>query len=193
MQQVNQYRLFCNTEQAYITGWGESAPVVCYNNDEHSIDLDSITLIDTVSKKDVNIKTIETVLPSQEKAFPDYTGYPTFIKGTHGSMQPGVQSFLYLSFDQTVRIQGGGFCLSKNATFGDYIDVDLTYGVTDIVVGQFISTIYPIPDSNNDWVHKTPDTQPIPVGVCLRVGYTNTGSENVLLSAWFLTRRVPDA
>ena len=47
---LNKYRLYCNTEQQNVeTDYRESVPAVCPNNSEHSIDTNSIAIIDTVS------------------------------------------------------------------------------------------------------------------------------------------------
>lgn len=52
---INNYRLFCNTESAFVTVWNVNTPKVCPNNNMHLIDNDSITIIDNVSSNASNI------------------------------------------------------------------------------------------------------------------------------------------
>lgn len=52
---VNNYRLFCNTENKFVTVWGEIKPTFCPNNKQDLIDLSSITIIDSVNSNSVNI------------------------------------------------------------------------------------------------------------------------------------------
>lgn len=48
---VNKYRLYCNTEATHVYAWDTSAPTTCPNNDQHNIDTNSVTVIDTVSEE----------------------------------------------------------------------------------------------------------------------------------------------
>lgn len=47
--EVNQYRIFCVTENDYVYTWGTSPPTTCPNNSAHTIDTNSITIVQTVS------------------------------------------------------------------------------------------------------------------------------------------------
>ena len=47
---VYQYRLYCETEDAYVEVWDTEAPTVCPNNNGHTIDTDSITVIDKITQ-----------------------------------------------------------------------------------------------------------------------------------------------
>lgn len=46
---VYKYRCYCNTELAYVYTWATSEPTVCPNNNTHSIDTNSIAIVETVS------------------------------------------------------------------------------------------------------------------------------------------------
>ena len=43
-----QYRIWCNTESAWVFTWSNDTPTECPNNAGHSIDTDSITIVDSV-------------------------------------------------------------------------------------------------------------------------------------------------
>lgn len=53
---VNKYKIYCNTESAYVNGWGQTAPTTCYNNNAHDVNAASVQLIQTVSQDAVTIK-----------------------------------------------------------------------------------------------------------------------------------------
>jgi hypothetical protein len=57
---VNKYRIFCETESAYKTVWGEEVPTLCPSDTAHTIDTDTITIVDTVTQNDVVVKSQTT-------------------------------------------------------------------------------------------------------------------------------------
>ena len=52
---INNYRLFCNTENQNVYTWQQSSPTVCPNNNTHLIDSNSITIVDSINNQSVNI------------------------------------------------------------------------------------------------------------------------------------------
>lgn len=42
MTTVNKYRIYCNTENAWVETWAESEPTVCPNNNGHSVNNNSV-------------------------------------------------------------------------------------------------------------------------------------------------------
>lgn len=56
MASVNNYRVYCNTESAYVTYWNTIALNVCPNNNTHSVDTNSISIINIVGEQTVDIK-----------------------------------------------------------------------------------------------------------------------------------------
>ena len=52
---LNEYRIFCDTENKFVTTWSSIKPTLCPNNSTDTIDSNSITIIDSVSSNDVNI------------------------------------------------------------------------------------------------------------------------------------------
>lgn len=55
MTTVNRYRIFCNTENAYVYTWDTSPPTSCPNNNTHTVDLDSVTLIESISEDTISM------------------------------------------------------------------------------------------------------------------------------------------
>lgn len=55
---VNRYRLYCNTESAYVYSWNTIVPIVCPNVNTHSIDTTTITIIDSASNSNINLKNV---------------------------------------------------------------------------------------------------------------------------------------
>lgn len=53
---VYNYRLYCNTESCNVTVWNTVAPTVCPNNNTHSINSNSLTIIGQVNSQFVTIK-----------------------------------------------------------------------------------------------------------------------------------------
>ena len=58
MTVVNQYRLYCNTEATYVYGYNTSTPTVCPNNNTHSIDTTTITIVQTISDSSVSVSNL---------------------------------------------------------------------------------------------------------------------------------------
>lgn len=46
MPLINKYRVYCQTEAAYVYGWYQTAPTVCPNNNTHTIDLNATVIVD---------------------------------------------------------------------------------------------------------------------------------------------------
>ncbi|MGL5935642.1 MAG: hypothetical protein ACRCZI_08455 [Cetobacterium sp.] len=56
MSTVNKYKIYCETESAYIEGWGTESPTVCYNNNTHTVNPNSPQIVEIVSSSLVSIK-----------------------------------------------------------------------------------------------------------------------------------------
>jgi len=55
MTSVYNFRIYCNTENTYTFKWDSIEPTTCPNNNSHSIDVNSISIIDEVKTNSVNI------------------------------------------------------------------------------------------------------------------------------------------
>ncbi len=76
--EVNQYRVYCNDEAAYVYTWNSVEPTTCPNNNAHTINTSLTTIIDTIST---------TIIKTEENT----DGYfeTTHIKITVPSGTPG--------------------------------------------------------------------------------------------------------
>lgn len=52
---VSNYKIYCETEAKYVSGWGTTAPTTCYNNNAHSVNLNSVQIISSVASNEVII------------------------------------------------------------------------------------------------------------------------------------------
>jgi hypothetical protein len=53
---VSKYKIYCNTENKYVEGWSQESPITCYNNNSHSVNLDSIQVLEVISSDVVSVK-----------------------------------------------------------------------------------------------------------------------------------------
>ncbi|MFM2393072.1 MAG: hypothetical protein RLZZ546_1054 [Bacteroidota bacterium] len=53
MNTLNKYRYFCNTENKFVFKWDNIPPTTCINDSNHSIDINSITIVDSLSRNEV--------------------------------------------------------------------------------------------------------------------------------------------
>lgn len=60
MTSINNYRLFCVTENTYVTSWGIDEPTTCPNNTAHTIDPTATVITQTISE---NKRVIENGVP----------------------------------------------------------------------------------------------------------------------------------
>jgi hypothetical protein len=52
---VNKFRIFCSTEAAYVYTWDDSVPTTCPHNNTHTIDADTIAIIDSVHSNAISV------------------------------------------------------------------------------------------------------------------------------------------
>lgn len=62
MKIVSKYRIYCNTESIYTYIYKDTTPTACPNNNTHTIDTNTISIIDNVKTNDVNI--IQEIVPT---------------------------------------------------------------------------------------------------------------------------------
>ena len=55
MTTLNHYRIYCNTETAYVSKWGTEEPTVCPNDPGHSINTDSITVVESIAPHETTV------------------------------------------------------------------------------------------------------------------------------------------
>jgi hypothetical protein len=53
---VKKYKVYCSSESAFVSGWSETEPTTCFNNNAHTIDSNQTTLTDIQLDENVRIK-----------------------------------------------------------------------------------------------------------------------------------------
>lgn len=56
MTTVKHYRIYCTTEASFQYVWSTTAPTVCPNNNTHTVDTSSITVVETISSNIVKVQ-----------------------------------------------------------------------------------------------------------------------------------------
>lgn len=59
MDSISKYRLYCNTESSVVYTWDSKIPALCPNNSSHTIDSDSIVIVDSISNKALKINNFQ--------------------------------------------------------------------------------------------------------------------------------------
>lgn len=55
---VSEWRIFCLTENEWVVSWGITGPTTCPNNTSHSVNLDSVQLLQTLTPENVEITNV---------------------------------------------------------------------------------------------------------------------------------------
>jgi len=147
MQAINQYALYCNTEQCPVYVWTDTPPTKCPNNTNHVINPDSVYINQTISTNPV---VIQNELTS--------TGKHYNCKSVSFDIQPNSTNTKTISFKFPVTIlsvfsstgtdQKGdliSFFIAKNKTTGtvtsDILETDTVLPVSPTVI-QYINIGY---------------------------------------------------
>lgn len=119
MTTVKKYELYCETEATTVsTDYLLSAPTECPNNSGHTIDPDSIAIVDTVSDSDVNIVSTSEDLPTQHRGFTDLTGYNVYRKGFSYVVRAGTTREFEVKYSSTMKLQGMCLRVDENVNIG---------------------------------------------------------------------------
>lgn len=78
MTTLYQYRVWCDTENAYFTTWSDVEPTTCPNNDGHTIDTTKTTVVQTVIEDLPLSRHLEGKLAVHASSKPEPTGYTTY-------------------------------------------------------------------------------------------------------------------
>lgn len=124
---VNNYRFFCNTENTYVTMWNTDTPTKCPNNNQDHIDLNSITITDSINSNSINIIQYTDSIQGLYRV----TSRSMFIP----SRQTVSEDF---SFDIPISILSMSFTTTKQNT-GDIINCYVSPNTTIGVITQNIS------------------------------------------------------
>lgn len=104
---LNKYRYFCSTEQQYKYIWSESIPTSCIIDSNHSIDLQSLTIVDRVKENKVEVTDNNT-----------YTKGNYMIKGFSQTIPATNETSFQIKFPFNTTI----FCVGLQATTNEVGD-----------------------------------------------------------------------
>jgi len=145
---VNNWRIFCDTESDWSYGFLDAslpAPTVCFNNTQHSVNLESQQIVKVVGNDIVNAKIIETTAQINGNFR---------CQGFSMNIEPGPTGSLTLSWPYTICVLESFFtsksqdgdvinCTTGPNTIVSVLGSDLSSGSTVIPVTQtFIEHAY---------------------------------------------------
>ena len=55
---IYKYRIYCETEQTYVYTWAETEPTTCPNNPAHTINTDTIVIVDEADNEPHKVRTL---------------------------------------------------------------------------------------------------------------------------------------
>ncbi len=58
---VKKYRVYCNDEATTVTGWLQTEPTTCFNNNTHTIDTDQTTMLDVQAPASISLNQVPSV------------------------------------------------------------------------------------------------------------------------------------
>lgn len=131
---IYKYRVFCETENAFVTIWDKTPPTVCPNNISHTIDSNSITITDQVSSNNVNIIQSE---PGFTNGFYRVEGFSLTIPANSSATKD--ISWPYNIAVMTMNLQPSTENIGD--TINAYAGPDTTIGVNTETIGQNVSVI----------------------------------------------------
>lgn len=120
MTTVNKYQIYCITEATWKTVWAEEAPTVCPTDSAHTVNLDSVAIINTVNSLEVTVKQ-----PTDGYFIVEGYQFP-FEACTPGEVQ--VANY---SFDETILLWKTSFNVSESM-LGDEFSIVIN---PDTVIG----------------------------------------------------------
>ncbi len=118
---INQYRIFCLTD-GWVYSWGTVEPTTCNINTSHTINPNSLQVIDTIQKNTVKIETQNTKVQGY---FSSSTVSCSIPSGTGSVLQNQVMHF-------PINLTGLSFEVNSDCD-GDMISIEMNPGT---VVGQ---------------------------------------------------------
>ena len=197
MTEVKKFRIKCLTEDAYVYTWveGETVPTQCPNNTAHSIDPDSVVIVETVQDNVVKIDASQNTIKIAD--FRDLTGKNLYRKGFSYTTVPGNDNANIFSekFNCNLLIQGGGYHVVSGATPDDNIDINvididnvLGFG-PDVLLKKFVDTEFVATGDRLDLM--VDDAAMIPAGVYVQVVYRSQGAEAVKFHMHYNFRTCP--
>lgn len=111
---VSNYKIYCETDNKYVSGWSTSSPTTCYENNTHTVNQYSVQIMSSVSSNEVTI--------SQKNA--SVNGKFHIESIYMGSCLPGELTTLIHTFDVTMSLHSLNFALNQ-ASNGDLFSIQI--------------------------------------------------------------------
>jgi len=123
--------------------------------------------------------------------FVDRTGYNVYFKGFHFEIPEDTDLEMNITYEDFMVLEGIDFKVSDNASWKDYINIELVHPVAGVLV-TFAESVYMHPGRSFTCV--CPDAKDYPAGVIFRITYVSdpdrTGT--VMFNCEPRTRTTPD-
>lgn len=169
---ILKYKIHCNSENAdkvWFLPDTDTPPNTCPTNTDHSVDLNSVTVIQIGGPQDV----VQVLGPDSLTLFPF---------GDTWTAPHNETSIQDIPLPLTMTLRGGCF-FSPNAAMGDYIslqivDKDNVLGMgaspgNPLIVAEYIMKWCVMPGVPNE-IEDVSISQALPQGLYIRVNYTST-------------------
>lgn len=168
---LNNYRIFCITENKFITIWSDTKPITCSNNSLDTIDLNSITIIDTISSNDVNII----------QSSPGSSGDNYRVQAFSMTIPANSQTIKDMKWNYPVNVMTVNFCIGSdhvNDLIDGYIAPDTTIGAITKNISQGDSIIHVSPTiftylNIGYLITVTNGSQKVNLGECIQLNPTD--------------------
>lgn len=131
---VYQWKLYCITESALVQGFSSTAPTTCYNNPAHTINVDSISQIDTPTYDTFPIN--QQINSNVFSPLCDINFSGTSLKGTVYSIQILISG---LSTTTNVRLVDVGVAVVSGTISGTTLNVSAVISGSSLNIGQTIT------------------------------------------------------
>jgi hypothetical protein len=130
---VHKYQIYCNTENCFVYGYGTEAPTTCYNNTNHAVNPDSVSIVETIS-------TTRVALQLEDTPTGGYYGCGTWSFDA----APNATTVYATSFPMNTTMLAAQLQVTAEMV-GDYLDFnyaqDTTIGIATVPPGLGDTTI----------------------------------------------------
>jgi hypothetical protein len=132
---INKYKIYCNTEAVYVYGWKETTPTTCFNNVAHSVNTNSVQLLDTISSSYVNVKEdkVNVQRNTWVEDIPITSIAPNSSKTVTFTFPITVSLYSFMIVpDSTHKMDQFSIIANENTTMG-LIGADVSIGATSLI------------------------------------------------------------
>ena len=130
---IKKWRIFCNTENLWSEGWLEQEPTVCFNNNTHTANLNSVQILEETEKVEVKIQREDIS-----------TGGNYNIQGYSMTIAANTTEILPVSWKFPINVLSV-HCQSNDLNIGDTLDAIIRpktlVGVNTVELVQGASTV----------------------------------------------------